>query len=275
MDTKYTMSHIKAEINEDEIELRTIPELLKTHETSTPNKEAFVFVSTEEERKAITWKDVFDESQKPARSIVQLGVKPKEIVAISYRTWPEWIFTNFGVIMAGAIPLGLSFTYEDGSDVVALMKLLKTCSAIFVDPGEHNTTWNILRNLVESYDEDGHARSSKMPYLRYLACLFRPDEDNNVLTIGDLLKRSKQETELPNIDIDDIMGLFQTSGSTGAPKVIAHSHRYFNYLGACGKYLESGPDEICYNDRPFGWLGGYPDNVYQGETRIARSGIST
>lgn len=273
MAVKYSESYINSILDEDKLVFRTIPELLQHHAIVIPNKAAFVFLSTETDRATVSWKEVFVKSQQFARALVQLGVKPKEVVAICYRTCPEWIFTNFGVIMAGAVPISLSFTYEDGSDVIAMMKLLANCSAIFIDPGFNDGTWNILKKLIDRFDKIGNIVSSHMPFLRYMASLFKPAKTEDVLTFDELLKQSRESTPLPEIHSEDIMGLFQTSGSTGMPKVIAHTHKFYNYLGLSSKYLESGPDEIIYNDRPFSWLGGYPDNMYQGETRVTRSGM--
>ena len=273
MAVKYSESYINSILDEDELDFRTIPELLQHHATVSPNKAAFVFLSTETDRITVSWQEVFEKSQQFARATVQLGVKPKEIVAICYRTCPEWIFTNFGVIMAGAVPISLSFTYEDGSDVIAMMKLLANCAAIFIDPGLNDGTWNIFKKIIDRFDKNGNLVSSQMPSLRYMASLFAPADSENILTFDELIKQSKVSTPLPKIHSEDIIGLFQTSGSTGMPKVIAHTHKFYNYLGLSSQYLESGPDEIIYNDRPFSWLGGYPDNMYQGETRVTRSGM--
>ena len=274
MDGKYTMSYNKEDMREDAVNFRTIPELLRHHATVTPNKPAYVFLSTDSERKNIvTWNEVFEKSRRIAKSLVQLGIQANEVVALSYRSSPEWIFTNFGIVLAGARPIGLSFTYEDGSDVVAMMKCLEKCSAIFIDPGQNDATWHIFRKLIDTFDETGNVRSAHMPTLRHVAALFKPEGVEDILTFDDLLTKSNEDTQLPKVDIDDIAALFQTSGSTGLPKVIAHTHRFFNYIGFYNQHLNSGPEEIMYNARPFSYAGGCTDNLYQGETRVTLSGI--
>ena len=267
------MSYNKVDLDESNVDIRTIPELLQHHATVTPNKPAFVFLSTNAKREIVTWKDAFEKSQQFAKSLVNLGIQPKEVVAISYRTCPEWLFTNFGAVMAGARPINLSFTYEDGSDVIALMKRLETCSAIFLDPGLNDATWNIFKQLVDDFDKQGHVKSSQIPSLRYLAALFKPEGITGILTFNELLNQSDEDTPLPKLDVDEIVALFQSSGSTGVPKVIAHTHRFFSCVGFFYEYVEFGPDDIVYNDRPFSWAGGYPINLCLGETRVTRSGM--
>lgn len=276
MAIKYKHSYSKTNLDEDKLDFRTIPELLYHHATVSPNKAAFVFLSTESEREVITWKEVFNKSQQVARSLMQIGVKQRDIVAISYRNCPEWLYTEFGVIMANAVPVSLSFTYEDGHDVIAMMELLENCSTILLDPGINDATWDILKKIIDKFDKEGNVCSSQMPSLRHLVCLFKPEkvDEKEILTFNELISQANDSTPLPETNIDDIMGLFQTSGSTGVPKVVAHTHRFYTYCGQTVQHIELGPDEISFNDRPFSWLGGFPYNIYHGETRVTRSGMS-
>ena len=267
------MSYASVDIDEDKVKFRTITELLRYHATVTPRKSAFVFLSTESKKETVTWMEVFEKSQQFAKSLVKLGVQPKDVVAISYRTCPEWLFTNFGAIMAGARPISLSFEHEDKNYMIAIMEHLKTCSAIFLDPGYNDISWNIFRKLVEHFDKEGNVKSSRLSSLRYLITLCKPEGITDILTFSELISQSNKDTCLPKTDLDEIVALFQTSGSTGTPKVIAHTHRFFNYLGLFFQHLQLGPNEIVYNDCPFSWVGGCPDNLYQGETRVTRSGM--
>ena len=81
-------------------------------------------------------------------------------------------------MMAGARPISLSFTYTDGSDVIAMMKRLETSSAIVLDPGVHGEKWRIFKSLISYHDKNGIVKSDKMPFLRYLIiCNKKPREN--------------------------------------------------------------------------------------------------
>ena len=275
MTEKYCQSYAKGKEDVYEPKYHTVPEFLRHHSKVRPDKTAFVFLSTDGPRQTVIWKEVYTKSVQMAKSLVELGVKRKELVAISVRDSPEWLFIHYGIIMAGAIPFGLSFMTPDGSDVAALLKRVENCRAIFLDPGPNNYSWNIFKTFVESMDGNGNVTSSKITSLRYCVCMFKPNDATNVLSLSELETMAKEDTQLPTIHDDDIQILFQSSGSTGVPKVIAHTHkslinsvRFFKLAGMTGD-----DDDVIYNGLPFRWMGGYIWNVYNGETRVTRSGL--
>ena len=257
-------------------DLRTVTEILSRHFEERPDMEAVVFADTNGARQAVTFKNLYENAKAMAKCFLALGVKHSEIIAVSLRTCPEWLYTVFGAMKAGARPMSLSFTYTDGSDVVAMMQKLQTCSAIVLDPGAEEENWNIFSKLVTTYDEKGNVQSDKMPYLRHLICYNRPKETQTVLTLKQMMTWSTTDIDLPSLDPDAIAMMFQTSGSTGFPKAVAHTHR--SLLGAVS-CLQGDlrcffkPTGVVYNDRPFGWIGGFPNTVFTGTTRVTRSGI--
>ncbi|KUF84603.1 hypothetical protein AM588_10000726 [Phytophthora nicotianae] len=57
-----------------------------------------------------TWKQYYDISQKFARALIHVGVEPHEAVNVLGPNCPEWLFTNMGSIMAGAVIAGVYVT---------------------------------------------------------------------------------------------------------------------------------------------------------------------
>ena len=275
---KYTLSYVQADgsllKNQDD---RTVRDLLKLFAEEIPDKEAVVFAHIDGTREAVTYTELYEKSSHVAKSYLALGVKPSEIVAISMRSCPQWLYAVFGAMIAGVRPIGLSFTYTDGSDVIALMKQLQTCSVFVLDPGAEDENWKVFLNLVNSFDDKGNVQSDKMPYLRnliYHDCEKR--QTPNVLTVEQMMKWNDTDITLPCLKPDDIAMMFQTSGSTGVPKVVAHSHRTLvNVVGGLPddfkEYLDTKGS--LFNDRSFTWAGGFPFNVMCGTTRVTRSGF--
>ena len=254
---------------------RTAPEFLRHHVKDRPNNIAFVFLSTDGLRQTVTWKELYTRFVQIAKSLLTLGIKQGEVVAISIRDSPEWLFIHYGIIIAGAIPFGISFLTPDGNDVISLLKRISNCSAIFLDPGPEDATWTIFKSLIESLDNKGKVKSSKIRSLRYCILLCKPGDATETIALSEFENMAKEDTRLPDINEDDIQMLFQSSGSTGVPKLIAHTHkslannlRFFKHVGLTG-----GDAEVIYNTLPFRWMGGYTWNIYQGETRVTRSGM--
>ena len=251
--------------------LTTIADCLKRNAARKPDSDAVVFVSGDGHRIAVSFKEVYERSRLFAKRLIALGVKQSEYVAISLRTCPEWLFVFFGVMFARARPINIAFTYKDGSDVVAMMEKLHTCAAIVIDPGENDETWNIFKSFVNKFDRSGYIESDKLPYMRYLVCIQSPKNTVNLLTLSDLMTMEHVSTELPDILPDDVFALFQTSGSTGTPKAVVHSHRSF--IPAAVSWVDAlwmDADSTYFNDRPFGWGGGFPSTVITGQTRVTR-----
>ena len=270
MTTKLKESYVKSIEVEYKLKYRTIRDLLRYHAAERPDKIAYVFLSADGSSEKFTWKEVYNKSLEIAKSLVEFGIKRHELVAISFRACPDWLFVNFGISLAGAIPVGVSFTYKDGSDVIALMERLETCSTIFLDPGVDNETWDILMKIIDNFEKTGNLKSHKMPSLKRLVCLYEPSAAE-VFTLDELKHLANDSIQLPTVSEDDIVYIFQTSGSTGVPKVIAHTHKSLSHWGHYFHHIGLRPDDRYYNDRPFQWFGGYPKNIYIGETRVTRS----
>lgn len=255
--------------------LENIPDYLNFHNDRHPEREVFVFAHTDGSRMAVTCGELHERATLVAKAFLTLGVKKDETVAVSLKSCPEWLYVTFGAILAGARPISLSFTYSDGSDVIAMMKKFETCSAIVLDQSEDSDTWEIFQKLVNHYDKEGHVESELMPYLRYFVCRHSQDQSDSMLTLEDMMKWATPNTILPTLKPDDIAFLLQTSGSTGVPKAVAHTHRSFVACFAPFADLFSDSQNIrMYNDRPFTWSGGFPRNVITGEVRVTSYGYS-
>ena len=201
-----------------------------------------------------------------------LGVKPSEVVDINLRSCPEWLYFTYGAMIAGIIPVGISFTYADGSDVVATMQRLKTCALLLVDPGVENENWKVLEKLVDTYSSDGSVESRQMPYLRYLISHEKGTSVmTNVRTFKSLLEDDVNEIVIKPIQDDATMFLFQTSGSTGTPKLVAVKHTtMLSYKALWSSITQYSK---YFNDRPFTWAGGFPTEPIFGGTRVTISGF--
>ena len=90
------------------------------------------------------------------------------------------------------------------------------------------------------------------------------------------MKWNNPDITLPCLKSDDIAMMFQTSGSTGVPKVVAYTH--WTFVNVVGGLLNDfkgflDPKGSVFNDRPFTWAGGFPFTILSGTTRVTRSGF--
>lgn len=200
-------------------------------------------------------------------------MKRGEIVAVNIRPCPEWLFMVFGSVLAGAVPVGIVFTYTDGSDLIAMMKKLGKCSLLALDSDEDGNNWEIVNKLVDDYSVDGHVSSTAMPNLRYLVGHNCKDGISGIKTVDDLLAVEINGVQLPELAEDEPAILFQTSGSTGVPKLAAHTHASLMSYRRTSGYEYFSNQHRSFNNRPFNWIGGFPISVLLGQTRVAMSGM--
>ena len=250
---------------------KTISDCLSYWAERKPNEDAIVFHSTIEPRYAVSWKELYERSHKMAMTYIKMGIQPGEIIAIASRPCPEWLYVVYGAMAAGIMVTSIVFTYSDGSDAVAMMQKLQKCALLVMDPGLKETNWSIFKQLINDYDCLGRVSSTEMPYLRNLIFVMAP-VSTKVATVSNLL-REDCSAEIPPVDPHKLALNFQTSGSTGVPKLVAFTQTaivtFVKAMGASGGFF--GPKE--FNDRPFGWIGGFPFGLLIGQTRVTVSGL--
>ncbi|XP_045163725.2 uncharacterized protein LOC123528048 [Mercenaria mercenaria] len=273
MDGLYKESHVRIDTSHGVSKRTNLIDCLQEYATTKPDTEAFVFASTTASRESVTWLHLYQRACATGRSLIQLGIKRNETIAINLRTCPEWLYAAFGAMIAGAVPVGISFTYKDGaSDLIATMEKLQNCSILIMDPGLDNVNWNIIADHLDHYDKEGSVRSKKMPYLRYMLGHAFANCQASVKQFQDLFESANPDIVVPKIDAEDAAMMLQTPGSTGIPKFVVHTHKSLVAMGTSNsQYIDN-----CYslfNDRPFTWVGGFLLSVLTGQTRVTVSGF--
>ncbi|KAL4220914.1 hypothetical protein ACF0H5_019180 [Mactra antiquata] len=275
----FSESYIKQESTFVDDGMKSVAECIKRNAEVLGNREAIVFASYKGGREVVTWIDLWEKSAALAKSLVKLGIKRGDFVALNLRSCPQWIYAAFGTMISGACLASVSFTYEDGSDLVATMNKMKKCNVLVMDPGENGQNWNIVKSLLDKIEDNGAVRSSRMPYLKYLFG-YEKEEAKYMEGVKNMEYLINDDTGkgvcLPNITENDLAVLFQTSGSTGVPKLVALTHRHILF----SREVNSGPvteildpTNIPFNDRPFTWMGGFPWSIISGQKRVTTSGF--
>ena len=166
-----------------------------------------------EYRRDMTWR-VFDEkANRLANLLIKRGVKKGEKVAILLMNCLEWLPIYFGILKAGAIAVPLNFRYTE-EEIRYCLDLSDSVALIFGP--------EFIGRLENIYD-----RIPKVRMLFY-AGEGRPSfaESYDRLT-------ANCSSEAPNVGItdDDDAAIYFSSGTTGFPKAILHTHR--SLVSAC------------------------------------------
>jgi len=213
------------------LQARTLTEALEYHVERQPDR-LTVHLYEEGQETPITYRQLYDGALGYAARLSQAGLQPGQMVAIMLPTCKEYLFSFYGVLLAGGVPVPLYpparlTTIED--HMTRHVGILKSAGAtIMITIPEAKALAYLLRAQVESL------RAVLMP------------SDLEGSGAGFAPVRGKS---------GDIGFLQYTSGSTGNPKgvVLSHTNLLVN-VRAMGKAVSAGPGDVFVS-----WLPLYHD----------------
>jgi acyl carrier protein len=213
------------------VQAQTLMQALEYHVERQPDR-LTVHLYEEGKETPITYRQLYDGALGYAARLAQAGLQPGQMVAIMLPTCKEYLFSFYGVLLAGGVPVPLYpparlTTIED--HMTRHVGILKNAGAtIMITVPEAKALAYLLRAQVESL------RAVLMP------------SDLEGSGAGFAPVRGKS---------GDIGFLQYTSGSTGNPKgvVLSHANLLVN-VQAMGKAVSAGPGDVFVS-----WLPLYHD----------------
>ena len=169
----------------------------------------------------ITWAEYGEQVRACAFGLISLGLQPGDRAVILSEDRPEWLYADLAIQCAGGISAGIYATNSS-----------QQCGYIV---GHAEATFWIVEDQ-EQFDKAITVRD-QLPDLKYIIVIdpkgLRHVDDPMVLTFDELLEKGRDlehvephllEDGMAAIQPDDTVILFYTSGTTGDPKGVMHSH---------------------------------------------------
>ncbi len=165
-----------------------------------------------------TYREFYTEACALAAAFVELGLKPREHVALISDNRPEWLLCDAAVLLCGCadVPRAADVTEQEISFIVA-----HSDSVLLL--AEDNS---VLSRVL--------AVRAALPKVKHIVLLEgEPPAGSGVLKLSDLLARGRQlraggdrsvEETLAGIRGDDLFTIIYTSGTTGTPKGVMLTH---------------------------------------------------
>lgn len=215
-----------------ETQARTLTEALQYHVERQPDR-LTVFLYEEQKEYPLSYRALWDGAIGYAAQLTHAGLQRGQMVAIMLPTCKEYLYSFYGVLLAGGVPVPLYpparlTTIED--HMTRHVGILKSAGAtIMITVPEAKALAYLLRAQVES--------------LRL------------VLVPGDLEKSSPEKFDPVHGKPGETGFLQYTSGSTGSPKgvVLSHANLMAN-VRAMGAAVNAGPEDVFVS-----WLPLYHD----------------
>ena len=249
------MSYISTPLDY-KMEYFTITGRLERLAVELGDKEVYVFITPDGKRQSITASELFTRAKAVAQFLLHLGVERGDVFVNCGPNTLECLIAMFGIICAGAIALNTSILRAKAEDVVDALQRTGA-KGLILHPGEKNSDLKQCLNFIENVKVNGTVSSMAIPSLRFLL-LTENVPGFDVLSIIDN-SVDVSDIRLPQVDPEDYVILFATSGSTGAPKFVPHSHH--SVMICCHQVQESmlfDRNDIIYCERRTAWIGGFP-----------------
>ena len=186
-----------------------------------PNQEAFVFMN-----RSICYKELNEQTNQLANLLIELGVQKGDRVGIFMNRNLESAIAIYGILKAGAAYVPL----DPDAPVKRTQFLIKDCqiAVLITALGKKRQVKEIVAGEIGITNVIG----------------YKDDLDLNAISWEEVFLYSKEKA-LVNVLGDDLAYIMYTSGSTGVPKGIMHTHN----SGLSYAKLSADLYEVTHQDR--------------------------
>lgn len=194
-----------------------------------------------------------------AKGLMALGVKRGDHIAVWANNLPEWVYTQFGSAMAGAVLVTVNTNFRAYELEYLLEQSDSTTLILSHGVREPDEYLRILRRVCPEVDhcQSGRLETQKLPFLKNIVHLGKNDIPgmftwSRMLELGSRIPDAELDQRARSLEPDEVIMMQYTSGTTGYPKGVMLTHR--NLIGnarSMAEIMALGPDDTLCIPVPF------------------------
>lgn len=236
--------------------VETLVQMLHWHVLNHPDRPHIYLYGENDEAETITYAMLADGARNMAAGLQARGLLPGQSVAIMLPTSREYLFSFFGILLAGGVPVPIYPPLRPSQ----LEDHLRRHAGILA-----NAQAVILITMMQA-QRVGHLLQGQV------------DELREVVTAEQLMASSYAFSE-PSIQAEDTAFLQYTSGSTGQPKgvILTHANLLAN-IRAMGEAVQAHSTDVFVSWLPLyhdmGLIGAWLGSLYHGMALVLMSPLA-
>lgn len=202
---------------------KTFGSLAETMAARFGEREALVFGN-----QRYTFDDVLARVDEVAKGLIQLGVQPGDHVALWMMNRPEWIFAMYALAKIGAIQIPVNTRFRT-HDLAYLLNQSDTRYLIAQDESGPINYLEMVREVVKLPTTGQTVNDPDYPELHQVVMLGSEPHSgcvdwNAMVDAAGEIDGATLEERAAAVDPDDPAFIMYTSGTTGFPKGVQHTH---------------------------------------------------
>ncbi|MCX7615147.1 MAG: AMP-binding protein [Clostridiales bacterium] len=205
----------------------TFPQLLDRMVDEFPDQYAFHYTTLDYTR---TYSEFRDDVDVFARSLIALGVKPGDHVAIWATNVPQWYITFWAATKIGAVLVTVNTAYKI-HEAEYLLRQSDTHTLVMIDGFKDSDYVGIIKELcpeLKTAEAGKPLHMKRLPFLRNIITV--DSKQDGCLTWDDAIAMSEKAPledvyrRAAFISKNDVCNMQYTSGTTGFPKGVMLTH---------------------------------------------------